>query len=203
MKKERKSKGWKERRTERERPLEFTWSDLKAGIILFSPSSSILLANHYISSVACLPRFFYNVDHPPYSPSFSPPRHVKRKESIFYHVFPRNHVSAEGNERKSEKKRERDSFFFFFFIPYRGPICICFRNNQRLDRFHIIRYIFIPTYLHVIGAVCVMIKHAFPTFITTPIAASFSSQWNINKLLHRITRSVESVSSLETRRAFN
>lgn len=116
MKKERKSKGWKERRTERERPLEFTWSDLKAGIILFSPSSSILLANHYISSVACLPRFFYNVDHPPYSPSFSPPRHVKRKESIFYHVFPRNHVSAEGNERKSEKKRERDSFFFFLFL---------------------------------------------------------------------------------------
>lgn len=64
MKKERKSEGWMDGRREerRERPLEFTWSDLKAGIILFSPSSAnIFLANHYISSVACLPRFFYIV----------------------------------------------------------------------------------------------------------------------------------------------
>lgn len=95
-------------------------------------------------------------------------------------------VSAEGNERKSEKKRERDSFFFFYSL---SRFVSAFVYNQRLDRFHIVRYIFIPTYLHVIGAVCVTIKHAFPMFITTPIAASFSSQWNINKLLHRITRS--------------
>lgn len=156
--------GWREER--RERPLEFTWSDLKAGIILFSPSSSILLANHYI--FCCVPpsillyRIMWILL---FLCLFLLLIALKEKNSSFITCFCVT-TYRQNNERKSEKKRDFLSFYFL-------SICIYFRNNQRLDQFHIIQYIFIPTYLYVIEAVCVMIKHAFPSFIATPIATRF------------------------------
>lgn len=187
------------REERRERPLEFTWSDLKAGIILFSPSSSILslLTIIYLLLRASLDSFIsYN---PPFSLSFSPPHRVKRKEFIFCHVFLRtNHTYKGYNERKSEKKSGGDFFSSIFYIADRFVYLL----DQRLDQFHIIRYIFIPTYLHMIGAVCVIIKHCFSIVYCHSHRDTFSSN---GILISRYTalRSVESVSSLKTQRAFN
>lgn len=190
------------REERRERPLEFTWSDLKAGIILFSPSSSILslLTIIYLLLRASLDSFIsYN---PPFSLSFSPPHRVKRKEFIFCHVFLRiNHTYKGYNERKSEKKSGGD-FFSSIFL-YSGPIRISafvtIKDSINFTSFDI--YLFL-TYLHMIGAVCVMIKHCFSIVYCHSHRDTFSSN---GILISRYTalRSVESVSSLKTQRAFN
>lgn len=187
MKKERKSEGWMDGRREerRERPLEFTWSDLKAGIILFSPSSSILslLTIIYLLLRASLDSFIsYN---PPFSLSFSPPHRVKRKEFIFCHVFLRtNHTYKGYNERKSEKKSGGDFFSSIFYIADRFVYLL----DQRLDQFHIIRYIFIP-YLstHDWSSLCNDKTLLFHRLLPLPSWHVFI-QWNINKPLHRITQ---------------
>lgn len=187
MKKERKSEGWMDGRREerRERPLEFTWSDLKAGIILFSPSSSILslLTIIYLLLRASLDSFIsYN---PPFSLSFSPPHRVKRKEFIFCHVFLRiNHTYKGYNERKSEKKSGGD-FFSSIFL-YSGPIRISAWSKTRSISHHSI-YIYSNLSTHDWSSLCNDKTLLFHRLLPLPSWHVFI-QWNINKPLHRITQ---------------
>lgn len=123
---------------------------------------------------------------------------LKEKNSSFATCFCVQTTRIKDNERKSEKKSGGDFFSSIFYIADRFVYLL----DQRLDQFHIIRYIFIPTYLHMIGAVCVMIKHCFSIVYCHSHRDTFSSN---GILISRYTalRSVESVSSLKTQRAFN
>lgn len=124
---------------------------------------------------------------------------LKEKNSSFATCFCVQTTRIKDITRENRKRKvEEISFLLFFYIADRFVYLL----DQRLDQFHIIRYIFIPTYLHMIGAVCVMIKHCFSIVYCHSHRDTFSSN---GILISRYTalRSVESVSSLKTQRAFN
>lgn len=126
--------GWREER--RERPLEFTWSDLKAGIILFSPSSSILLANHYI--FCCVPpsillyRIMWILL---FLCLFLLLIALKEKNSSFITCFCVT-TYRQNNERKSEKKK-RFSFFLFFIADRFVSAFVIIRDSINFTSFNI------------------------------------------------------------------
>lgn len=126
---------------------------------------------------------------------------LKEKNSSFATCFCVQTTRIKDNERKSEKKSGGD-FFSSIFL-YSGPIRISafvtIKDSINFTSFDI--YLFL-TYLHMIGAVCVMIKHCFSIVYCHSHRDTFSSN---GILISRYTalRSVESVSSLKTQRAFN